>query len=538
MHRYLVNISTIRTRSVLGQRGLSLLEVLFAVVIISIVVIGFIAALGTAVTTTESVTDVNALAAYAFREIEELRSMEFGQVPFAKTSDAAALKDVPNYFYNILPENDDAVIVTTGDSIGYPLHAGADGLRADDTTLKWVGQNNLLTYGVSEGPDASGPEDDDGPGSGGGDDGPSGGGPGDYPDGYQFWMVDLGLQYKISRIIYDNRFNVHESFALGLDSRVHSDDVWQNKWRFFFRESELALGEVFDPRFHGETLDRHWGGTYGSSGVNLVFDSWENPLYAGVLGVTEIDTYSDFDADFHWPYVSEVEVYGFDTATEYYATYTDGEGVISYNNVIMYFPNYKKKGFDLARRCYVPAEAMNFDPTSSLDLVRVQIEFYNYDRRRNTEEWMRKEWLEDNGEITRYTTSFYRDGNVRRDNLPLLTDLPEHTIYDNNEDFFIEYTVPDATEIRFFFTTFDLQADPSSDYVEFFDTEGVQYGDLAYYGRPGDPFNIENKFGPWVSGDTIVLHFHSDTQLNSAPPDFYRGFKVGRVEIHKPGYIY
>jgi type II secretory pathway pseudopilin PulG len=537
MHRYSVNISTMHTRGILGQRGISLLEVLFATVIIGIIVVGFVATLGTAVTTTERVTDTNALAAHAFREMEELRSVEFGLIPFSQTSQASALKEVPNYFYNILPELETAVIISTGDSLGYPLDAGADGLRADDTTLKWVGDYNLLTDGVSEGPDASGPGDDD-PGGSGGDDGPSGGGPGNYPDGYQFWMIDLGQQYKMSRVLYDNRFNVHEAFGVGLDSNIHRDDVWQNQWRFFFRETELAIGEVFDPRYHGETLTRHWGGAYGSSGVNLIYDDWENPLYAAVLGVTEIDTYSDFDPDFHWPYVSEVEVYGFDKATEYYSSYTDSDGVTSYNNVIMYFENYKNQGIDLARRCYVPAEAMNFDPIASLDLIRVQVEFYPYQRSRNTEEWMRKTWLEDGGELTRYLTSFYRDGTVRRDNLPLLTDLPEHAIYGDNEDFTLAYTVPGATEVRFFFSVFDLQADPSSDYIEFFDSSGMQYGELAYYGRPGDPYNLENGFGPWVAGDTIVIHFHSDPLFNSAPPDYLRGFKVSRVEMRKPGYMY
>jgi len=540
MYWHTENISSLPARLIRGQRGISLLEVLFSVIIIGIVVVGFVATLGTAVTTTEVVTDTNALAAFAFSEIEELRLLDFNEVPFSLSDDAGSLKEVPNYFRNIMSDLTDDAFYARGDLAGYPRTAAGDGMRSDESTLKWVAEHNLLTDGVSEGPDASGPfNEGEGPGGSGGGSGPGAGGPDDLPLGYQFWMVDLGQQYKISRVIYDNRFNVYESFGLGLDSRIHQDDVWQNEWRFFFRESELALGESFNPKYMGDTLKHYWGGGYGSTGVNVVFDNVENPLYAGILGVTEIDTYCDFDKDFHWPYVNEVEVYGFDYATEYVTTYTDVNGVTSYDNVIMYIPNYMNKGFDMARRCYVPADVKNFDPTERIDLFRVQLEFYTYDRRRNTEEWMRTKWWQgDDSELSRFTTSFYRDKDVRRDNLPLLLDLPEHTIYADNEDFFIEYTVPGATEIRLFFSIFDLQADVSGDYVQFFDTSGIQYGEIAYYGRPGDVFNIQNDFSPWVPGDTIVIHFHSDGEFNSAAPELYHGFKAARAEIHKPELIY
>ena len=526
------------------EKGISLLEVLFSIVVIGIIVVGYVATLGTAVSTNEVVADMNVIASLAFDEVERLRSLKFGDVPFAQTSDPDALKEVPNYIDNIVPDLEDAYILSTGDlsvySVDYPREAGADGNRANDTTLKWVAARNLLTYGVSEGPDASGPWNLEGPGgSGGDDDGPGGSGPGVFPDGYQLWMVNLGAQQKISRVIYDNRFNIFESGMFDLDEEIHIDDVWQKNWRIFFRESSLELGEPFDPRSQGETLMRFFNGKYGSTGLNIVWDWNENetPLYAGLIGVTEIDTYADFDPDFHWPYVNELEVYGFSEAAEYVPEHTQ-DGETTYHNIIMYFPNYNGSAFDMGRRSYVPAKAMADGEAAQQELLRVEIEFYTHDRRRNTDEWMRKLWWqEDDAELSRFTTSFYRDRDVMRDNLPLLPDLPEHTVYFDNEDFFVEYTVPDAIAMRFYFAIFDLPdavfpALPT-DYLEFYDKEGNLYGQPQYYGRPGDTFNLEGKFGPWVDGDTIVLHFHSDGVANSLPPELYAGYKVGRVEIRK-----
>lgn len=532
------NIPAISSRIAKGEKGITLLEVLFSVVIIGIVVVGYIATLGTSVSTNDIVSDANTVAALAFSEVEGLRSTEFGKVPFVQTSKPGALKEVPNYLDNILQDIEGVKIITTDDLMNYPREAGADGKRSDDTTLKWVAQRNLLTNGVSEGPDASGPENDDNPGGGGtGDEGPGGSGPEELPEGYQYWMVDLGAQYKISRILYDNRFNTFESDLPDLDEKVHNDDVWQKNWRFFFKEGELQLGEPFDPRYQGETLVHYFTGGYGATGVNVVWDDFQHPLYAGLLGVTEIDTYSDFDPGFHWPYVSEVEVYGFSYATEYIPEYTDAKtGEKTYSNIIIYFPNYKNSGFDMGRRSYIPAAATDFNEGGRQDLIRVQIEFYPYDRRRNTNDWMRTTWWRDNdSELSRYTTSFYRDRDVFRDNLPLLTDLPEHTVYYDNEDFYVDYTVPDATAIRFFFTEFNLP-DDGSDYIQFLDKEGNIYGDLTYYGQDFNPAvnKLYGRFGPWVDGDTIVIHFHSDGAEDSEYPWEYGGFKAGRVEVRKP----
>ena len=268
--------------------------------------------------------------------------------------------------------------------------------------------------------------------------------------------------------------------------------------------------------------------------MNIVWDNAERPLFAGLIGVTEIETFSDFDPDFHWPYVNEIEVYGFSEATAYIAVSTDEEGVVTYDNTIMYFENYMDSGFDMGRRTYIPADAKNLEAAGRQDLFRVEIEFYTHDRRRNDDEWMDTLWWESNdAEITRYTTSFYRDAQTKRDNLPLLIDLPEHTIYYDNEDFFVEYTVPDANSIRAYFTIFDLQPDANSDFIQFYDKDGNLYGGPDFYGRPGDPFNLENQFGPWINGDTLVIRFHSDGFGNSLPPDLYQGFKVGRVEIRR-----
>jgi hypothetical protein len=204
----------------------------------------------------------------------------------------------------------------------------------------------------------------------------------------------------------------------------------------------------------------------------------------------------------------------------------------------MYFPNYKNSGFDMGRRSYTTPEAMDFTVGGRQDLLRVQIEFYPFDRRRNTEEWMRSTWWqEDDAELSRFTTSFYRDREVYRDNLPLIPDLPKHTIYYDNEDIYIEYYVPDATALRFFFTLFDLP-DDGSDYVQFLDKTGETfYGDPAYYGRKTNPMvnKLHGSVGPWVEGDTIVIYFHSDDSGNSTtPPEFYEGFRVSRVEARKP----
>ena len=499
-------------------------------------VVGYIAALGTSVSTNDVVADANSVAALAFNEVEALRSTDFSKVPFIQTGQPGALKEVPNYLDNIMLDTPGMNILTTGDLLNYPRDAAADGKRANDTTSKWVAQRNLLTDGVSEGPDASGPENTEGPDGGGGDDGPGGSGPGELPEGYQYWMVDLGDQYKISRIVYDNRFNLFESDLPDLDEEVHSDDVWQKNWRFFFRENGLQLGEPFDPRFNSETLARYFIGAYGTTGINVVWDDFEHPLYAGLLGVTEIDTYSDFDPDFHWPYVNEIEVFGFSDATEFIPEYTDPDtGEKTYSNIIMFFPNYKGSGFDMGRRSYIPANAVDLSEGGSDDLIRVQIEFYLYDKRRNTTDWMRTTWWrDDDAELSRYTTSFYRDRDIFRDNLPLLPDLPEHNIYYDNEDFYVDYIVPDAIALRFFFTECDLP-DDGSDYMEFYDKDGNLYGDPKYFGRDSNPAvnKLHGRFGPWVDGDTIVIHFHSDGLGNSLPPEEYLGYKAGRVEVRK-----
>jgi len=288
----------------------------------------------------------------------------------------------------------------------------------------------------------------------------------------------------------------------------------------------LNYGDIYDPWKHERTpisFTKDLG--YGSSDVQVVFDNAVEPLKAGIVGVLGIDTYTDFDPAFHYPYVSEIEVYGFNNATNYVGYWETRDGEIQYDNVIMYFPNYLDSGFDLARRTYVDADSLDASIRQRKNLVHVEIEFYSATSETRNSAWQRLNWWQnDDSELAKFTTSFYRDETTRVDRLPNLKDKPEHKVYDNDEDLLFPYTVPGASEIRAQFGDFDLEPGPGTDYVTVEDADG------NVYMGPLDGNMGLNAWTPWIPGDTIVIHFISNS-ANNTYDSGYRGFVLDRVEV-------
>ena len=234
------------------------------------------------------------------------------------------------------------------------------------------GDVNALAYNNNGGgPGGGGPTGGGGPGGGGSGGGPGGGGPGGGPGGgggsyapadYQYIYCAFPKITSISRILYDNRFNVTElsTAAQGdLDYFSHEKNIWQRNFDFFSTDKVLGFGEVYDPWADPPDLLKAYTNLgYGSTAVNVVFDNPSSPLTAGIIGVHNIDTYADFDPNFHYPYVSEIEAYGFNQATAFQETTTSTTATTEFNNVIMYFPNYLNSGLNMAAS-YVTAPSLD-----------------------------------------------------------------------------------------------------------------------------------------------------------------------------------
>lgn len=530
MRLTLENISMSRPFDpVRNERGLSLLEVLLSTVVLGVALTGFLMALATANTTTKIATDENQLVYLAGLEFENLRATEYGKIPFVAGSTPGHLEEVPDYFNNLAISSNkggDCLIVASYDlSTTYSRDNAFDGKRANDN-LKWIGSVNALAYRASTEPGAGGP--------GGG--GPSAGGPGGGPEAggdiappsYQFIYCSFPQLTRISRILFDNRFNVTElagTTAVNFDFLPHDKDVWQRNFDFFYSDKVRKSDEVYIP-WNDPPLPLQFAKElgYASSGIQLIFDNPDQPLAAGIVGLHNVDTYSDFDQNFHWPYASEIEIYGFNQAANFVESYQPSAGYTQYDNVVMYFPDYLNSGFDLGRRVYVDAPSLDEAKVGHCDLMHAVIEFYPSSRANLNEAWQKETWWQrDNNELARFETSFYRDVPTRIDRLPNLHDLPVHVVYGDNEDLTFPFSVPGATTIRARFSKFDL-GPAGTDRLKIEDQAGNvyfdSYVDTVVLGTPT----------PWVDGDTIVLHFTSDGSGNTYD-NGYGGFEVSQIEV-------
>jgi hypothetical protein len=330
------------------------------------------------------------------------------------------------------------------------------------------------------------------------------------------------------------------------DYLPHIDDVWQRSFEFFYSGDVLGYGEVWDPWQAGPSfLESFKDLGYGSSGIYVIFDDPADPLEAGIVGVHNIDVYTDYDINFHYPYASEIEVYGFDHATFYEDMFdpnlvsgdSDTELPLQYNNVIMYFPNYRESQFDLGRRVYTEAESEADAITSRPDLLRVEIKMFPATQANRDERWQQMYWWQrDESALASFNTVFYRDEPTRVDRLPNVRDFPSHMVYGNDEDLSFSYHVPGASEIRVHFGTFDLEL-PSGglwdDSITVLDGDDNIYITVDGTGIPVPAWS-DWPWTPWIAGDTVLIDFISDGAGNTYDMG-YNGWAVDQIEVRWVG---
>jgi len=540
---------------------LSLLEVLISTVVMGIALAGFLMALSTAMTTSTLASEENSLVYLASRELEALRSVNFDQVPFVLTGEPGSMQEVPNYFTDIAISNHpeiggtvqviasgdhvvDRVILGVPETYTYSRDYAFNG-RGAEFNERWIGKANELAY--EEEPEAGGPggggPSGDGPNAGGPDDGGPGADDDPFrPDAFQFIYGAFPEPVKVARILYDNRFNMSEEMGVQLgdfDYFPHDKDVWQRNFSIFWLDEPLGLGEILDPWNHDvNNLMFANDQGYNSTGVWEVFNNAEEPIELAILGVQNIDTYSDFDVDFHWPYVSEFVVYGFSEATNYVEIY-DNDGIAQFNNVIMYFSDYLGSGYDLGRRVYVEQDPDTEYSAVTSDLISVELKFFPSTGANREEKWQRETWWQEDGnELARFETSFYRDTQTRIDRMPNLEDFPTHLVYDDNEDLEFSFTVPGASSIRGRFGTFNIEPPlggpiEDDDHVTIKDKDGNIYAEVDGLGVPVPDYGTW-PWTPWVTGDTIVIQFESNGSLNTYDTG-YGGIQIDSVEVRWEG---
>jgi type II secretory pathway pseudopilin PulG len=528
-----------------SETGFTLLEVAFAGAILVIVGLAYLGTISQSISISQLYTDQNQANILIEREIEVLRNTYFDDIPYKQTSDAEKLKEVPDYFEDIAIAEEDPTkpgfVGSSGDLDDHVAAFAFDGLRTGMPGWnKWMASVNgpLKSGGFIPQTDEpiiiTDPED---PG-------------GDIiinpHDNEQEREINSDSQYiyiafpsitKIHRVIYDNRFNVAGDKTLpedDLDYRNQSSSIWQRDYQVFISPDEdIIPGIPFRPDLNSSDViyDAKSKG-YGSAGVIEVYNSLTEPLHAAVLGVANISVETDFDNTFHTPYVSEIEAYGYKSATNYVESYMMKNGEVDLGNYIIFMPNYIGSDFDLFRRVYVKEGEAPFPPIlDKQELFRVQIEIYPHMEARNTSKFVRETWWQDDdNEIMSFTMTLVRDEEQLASNLPGLQDLPRHTYYFNDEDIKIDYTVPGADRLRAHFRKFDLQPTPNTDSVQFFDKNGEQYGESDYYGGAIGSYSVAG-YSPWVEGDTMVIHFMSDDYLSSVPTGNLGGFEVDFVEI-------
>lgn len=528
-----------------SESGFTLLEVAFAGAILVIVGLAYLGTISQSISISELYTDQNQANILIEREIEVLRNTDFDNIPYKQTSEAQKLMDVPDYFEDIAIADEDATkpgfVGSSGDLDEHVAAFAFDGLRAGVTGWnKWMASVNGPLKSGGFIPQTDEPiiiTDPDDPG-------------GEIiinpRDNEQEREITSDSQYiyiafptltKIHRVIYDNRYNVAGDKTLpedDLDYRNQSNSIWQRDYQVFISvDDDIIPGIPFRPDLNTSSVifDAKSKG-YGSAGVIEVFNSLTDPLNAAVLGVANISVETDFDPAFHNPYASEIEAFGYKAATNYVESYTMKNGEVDLGNYIIFMPNYLDSDFDMFRRVYVKEGEAPFPPVlDKQELFRIQIEVYPHVEARNTSTFVRETWWQDDdNEIMSFTMTLVRDDEQLDSNLPGLQDLPRHTYYYNDEDIKIDYTVPGADRVRAHFTKFDLQPSPNTDYIQFFDKNGVQYGGPGYYGASIGSYSVSG-YSPWVEGDTMVINFKSDDYLSSIPTANLGGFEVDFVEI-------
>jgi type II secretory pathway pseudopilin PulG len=524
---------------------MTLLEVLLSTVILGIALTGFLMAIATSTTSSKSAKEETQLTYLANLEFESLRAAKFGEIPFLATSTPGHLEEVPDYINDIAISQKfpggNCLIVASGDltptvlstvTTEYSRDFAFDGKRATSNT-RWMGANNALAYQAGGGPNAGGPGGGGGPGAGGPGGGPGAGG-NFAPSNYQYIYCAFPTLTRISRILYDSRFNVTELTDAATDDfdyLPHDKDIWQKDYDFFWTDKVLGYGEIYDPwSTPPEPLALYNDLVYGSSGIVAVFDNAKKPLEAGIIGMHNVDTYSDFDKNFHWPYASEIEVYGFAQATAFVESNNDPVSP-QYNNVIMYFPNYMGSGYDMGRHVYQTASSVDAVRAGHGDLMKVDLKFFPVSKAHNDLSWQKVDWWDprQTNELGRFSSSFYRDATTRIDRLPNLHDYPVHKVYADNEDVKFPFSVPGATSIRAHFGVFDLEPAVSTDEVYVEDAAGNQYS-VEGIPSPGYGNMFFDKWTDWIPGDTIVIHFKSNGTLNSTDSG-YGGFAIDSVEV-------
>ncbi|HYE78090.1 MAG TPA: hypothetical protein VEI97_08895, partial [bacterium] len=241
--------------------------------------------------------------------------------------------------------------------------------------------------------------------------------------------------------------------------------------------------------------------------------------------------------NFHYPYAGELAAYGFRDATAYVPTFTQTDGTVHNGNYIMFFENYKGTDYDVARRVYVEDRYLDWPPDTRPTILQVEVEVMLHEDSRNTRTFMEQTWWQtDATELVKVHTAIYEDASVEGGvlpDLPVPTDVPfSHTNYRSGEDFMKVITVPGALSIRMHFDVFSLPRVAGTDFIQFYDPEGNQYGLPEYYGQAMDPTALAGLFGPWVPGDTIIVRFRSDASGSSLPPTNYGGVRSDFVEVN------
>jgi type II secretory pathway pseudopilin PulG len=528
-----------------SESGFTLLEVAFAGAIMVIIGLAYLGTISQSISISQLYTEQNQANLLIEQEIEVLRNTPFNNIPFRQSSAAEKLIEVPDYYNNVAVTVDDPTkpgfIGSTGDSIDYEKDHVFDGLRSGEGGVnRWMASVNgpLKTGGFIPQTDEPiivvppGDPDTDiiiNPGDSNE--------PPDLSADSQMAYIVFPKITKIHRIIYDNRFNISGDDMLPnthWDYFNHRYNIWQRDYKIFVSQDEDVLpGLPFRPEFNDyQVIFEGKGLGYGSTGLIDIYNNIEEPLEASVLGVGNISVETDFDPSFHYPYASELEAYGFNNATNYVESYNVGSSSVHVGNYIMFMPNYNKSNYDMFRRVYLVDGDAEFPPLLNKQPVfRVELKLYPHDKNRNTDKFVRESWWQDNKEeVMGFTFTISREGDILFDNLPGLQDLPKHTYYYNNENIYLNYTVPGASKIRGHFNKFDIQNYPDTDYVQFYDKDGTLYGNDQYYGNQISAFSV-GPYSPWVNGDTLVIHFVSDDYLSSIPNGNLGGFEVDHVEI-------
>lgn len=541
------------------RRGMTLVEIAFAAAILAIIAVGYLGAMSTSVGVNVASRDRTSADLFAAQELELLRATPFDQIPYAQTATPERVEEVPDYLTNLvtqsLPPFGNGQVGSTGSNANYPPEAAVDGVRLDLTQAKWVAAENG-PFAIAGG---GWPTELDNPNDevigGGGTTGPGvippviidPTQPGtDIQEDSQMWWMNFRTVKRMHRILYDNRYNTFGDPVLeaavdpaqAADATMQYPGIYQKRFKMFASNVDLGLGIPFNPVIHeGRVIYGVGDQTIDSAGIIEIRNSVEEPLETAILGIGEIYTVSSSDPTFHYPYVGELEAYGYSSATAYIPTYTREDGAVEHGNYVMFFPNYQGSDYDLARRVFWTPDLTVWPPNDRPNVLQVEIEVMRHDGRRNTDKFIEQDWWQtDNSELTKLSSAIYRDGEVEGGLLPgLPTSTLEpfiHTNYRSNEDFLKVIQVPGAESIRLHFSVFDLQGQPDTDFLQIYDPAGNQYGLPQYFGSGADPESLAGQYSPWLPGDTIILRFRSDPSGSSLAPASFGGVLADFVEIN------